>query len=145
MGRGKQIYMYELRLNSAELEADILIESFVNSQTADNVPGPEVGEFVSRNFTVTNPGSVSLTNVVVIDDNGIPDDRSDDFNPMPNLLGNELNLGDLDQDGELDPGEVWLHSTPHTAIPGSLRVKPWLWPMRTELPSRPVTRRITWD
>ena len=105
MGRGKQIYMYELRLNSAELEADILIESFVNSQTADNVPGPEVevGEFVSRNFTVTNPGSVSLTNVVVIDDNGIRDDRSDDFNPMPNLLGNELNLRDLDQDGELDP------------------------------------------
>lgn len=113
-------YTYEVQWSSDEFESDLLIESFVNAETADDPPGilVETGDFVARNYAVTNPGNVTLTEVVVTDDNGTPEDASDDFMPNPNETPGGINLGDQDQDGALDPGETWLYTSPHTAGEG---------------------------
>src|SRR5690606_8688049 len=50
----------------------------------------------------------SLTDVTLEDDNGTPGDPSDDFLPTPLLVGG-FNVGDTDQDHQLDPGEEWLY------------------------------------
>ena len=46
----------------------------------------------------------------VTDDNGTPGDTGDDFNPAP-VLDNGFNIGDTNQDGLLDPNEIWLYDS----------------------------------
>ncbi len=60
----------------------------------------EVGETLTYDFTVTNEGSVDLSDVVLTD----------------TMLGGELTLvsGDTDGDNELDVDEIWLYSTSYT-------------------------------
>lgn len=66
------------------------------------------GDTVQFTYLVSNPGSVGLVNVVVRDDNGTPANLADDFSPAPVLSGG-FNVGDVDQDGVLDAGEVWQY------------------------------------
>ena len=75
-----------------------------------DVPQAQVGDTVKFNYLVTNPGNVSLANVVVTDDNATPINTADDFNPAPVLSGG-FNVGDDDKDGFLDPGEQWLYTS----------------------------------
>lgn len=77
-----------------------------------------LGEEVEFSYHVTNTGDVALADVTVGDDNagGIP------FNPDPVLAsGTMFNIGDLDQDGLLDPAdgntpaEEWIYTATITA------------------------------
>ncbi len=96
--------------DTAEIEAppsdpDIEIEKYVNGQTADNAPGVYVatGSATSFTFDVTNPGTVPLENVEVVDDGGTPATPGDDTT----YTVADLVSGDTDGDGRLDPGETW--------------------------------------
>ncbi len=83
---------------------------------ANEAPGIEFdfGETVEFSYHVTNPGDVSLAPVVVIDDNATPEVPGDDFAPIPVEVDNGssvfFNVGDLDQDNQLDPGEEWIYT-----------------------------------
>ena len=73
------------------------------------------GETVQFTYLVSNPGSVGLVNVMVTDDNGTPANPADDFSPAPVLSGG-FNVGDVDHDSVLDPGEVWQYTATKTVF-----------------------------
>ncbi len=77
-------------------------------EDANTAPGPKakVGQEVVWTYVVTNPGTVPLGFVDVSDDAGTPGDLSDDFHPAP-VLDGDYNVGDLNRNGLLDPGEEW--------------------------------------
>lgn len=92
---------------------NIDIEKSTNGVDADTPAGAvEIapGATVTWNYTVTNTGETTFTfaEVVVTDDNGTPNDTSDDFSP--NFVGSNTN-----NDGLLSPGEVWTYSYSTTA------------------------------
>ena len=70
------------------------------------------GEDVTFTYGVFNSGSNELTDIMVADDNGTPEDDSDDFSAT-------FMSGDDDEDGILDPGEAWVYSATRTAVVGS--------------------------
>lgn len=88
------------------------IEKATNGADADTPPGPiiEVGGTATFTYEVTNTGDVPLANVVVTDDNGTPDDPTDDFNPM--FTGGDLNDNDL-----LDLEETWTYEAERVDVP----------------------------
>ncbi|MGB5924805.1 MAG: hypothetical protein WBH01_01745 [Dehalococcoidia bacterium] len=91
--------------------------------TDNNSPtGPYVAVNSTVNWTyeVTNPGSVNLTNIVVIDDNGTPGNTGDDFSPSPVDVSppDGFNDGDTDMDNELDLTETWLYRASGNATLG---------------------------
>jgi hypothetical protein len=67
-------------------------------------------------YLVTNPGNaaIDMSDVAVRDDNGTPEDTSDDFEAWPVLSGSH-NVGDGDDDGWLDVGETWRYEYRTTA------------------------------
>lgn len=82
---------------------------------ADNPTGPivPVGNSVEFQYVVTNSGTGSISNVVLVDDNETPSNPSDDFNPTPVTVtfnSQQYNVGDLNHDNLLDPGEQWLYT-----------------------------------
>ena len=89
----------------------IAIVKQTNGQTALNPPGPsvEAGSTVTWTYDVTNPGNEPLKNLVVTDDNGTPSNPADDFNPNPVLAGG-FNVGDVNKNNLLDPGEDWKYT-----------------------------------
>ncbi|MCO6459234.1 MAG: hypothetical protein J5I93_28325 [Pirellulaceae bacterium] len=93
--------------------AAIDIEKATNGQDADIPPGPllPIGSTALFSYVVTNPGNVSLRDVVVVDNNGTPDDPSDDFRPM-------FTGGDTNMNGWLDPPETWTYAASRTVTPG---------------------------
>ncbi|MGK7941738.1 MAG: SdrD B-like domain-containing protein, partial [Crocosphaera sp.] len=58
----------------------------------------------------TGAGTLSLENIVINDDNATPDDLSDDFIADAVLSGG-FNIGDSDQNNQLDPGEIWQYQS----------------------------------
>jgi len=91
------------------------IEKATNGLDADEPTGPVVevkvtGTTVTWTYVVTNPGNVPLADIVVTDDDGTPNDPTDDFQPL--YVG-----GDVNGDGRLDLGESW-----HYRAVGSARV-----------------------
>jgi uncharacterized repeat protein (TIGR01451 family) len=97
----------------------VVIDSADLGDDADTPNGPifPVGTRVDYTYVVTNPGLISLANVTVIDDNGTPNDSSDDFAPQP-MLQAGFNIGDVDQDSLLDAGEKWLFEATRVVTPG---------------------------
>jgi hypothetical protein len=85
--------------------SEIVIEKATNGEDADTPTGPsiEVGESVVWTYVVTNPGTVALANVTVIDDQGV----------IPVYID-----GDTNGDGLLDPGETWTYEASGTAVAG---------------------------
>ncbi|MCA9139938.1 MAG: hypothetical protein KDB00_24365 [Planctomycetales bacterium] len=103
--------------------SDIIKQSIMDQRMgvdADDPTGPvgATGDMVKFTFVVTNPGDVDLTNVVVVDDNATPLDNADDFNPTPMLDVNGFNVGDVNHDGALNPGEEWLYMAMGLVAPG---------------------------
>jgi hypothetical protein len=86
--------------------SQIDITKFVNGEDANTSPGVQVpvGDPVVMTFVVTNSGNIPITNVEVVDDQGL----------AVAFLG-----GDTDGDEELDPGETWNYEAPlGPATPG---------------------------
>ena len=69
------------------------------------------GTQVVWTYLVRNDADVALDSIVLIDDAGTPSDPTDDFVPRPVVDVSGFNVGDLDRDGRLDPGETWLFTS----------------------------------
>jgi uncharacterized repeat protein (TIGR01451 family) len=93
-------------------QASINVVKHTNGTDNNTAPGPLmlVGTDVSFRYDVTNPGSVPLSNVTVRDDNGTPGNLADDFNAA-------FVSGDSNNNGLLDPGELWMFSAGRDATP----------------------------
>src|SRR5207302_1563795 len=66
----------------------------------------KIGDSVTYTYTVQNAGSKdspALVNVLLTDDNGTPNDTSDDFTPT-------FTGGDTNGNGKLDVDETWTYS-----------------------------------
>lgn len=91
----------------------IVINTFVNGQDADAVPGPMLaaGGSTSFSYVLTNSGNIALGNIVVTDDNGTPGNAADDFHPT-------LTSGDLNGNNLLDLGETWTLVATRSVVAG---------------------------
>src|SRR4051812_15966969 len=91
----------------------ISMTKLTNGTNNDSPPGVSVpaGSTVTFTYIVTNPGSFSLSNVTVRDDNGTPGNTADDFNAT-------FVSGDANANGLLDPGEMWTFTASRIATPG---------------------------
>ncbi|MGB5771795.1 MAG: SdrD B-like domain-containing protein, partial [Crocosphaera sp.] len=91
----------------------IVIDKYTNGEDADTPTGPEipVGGTAIFTYKVLNTGETPLVDVVVIDDNGTPDDPSDDFEPI-------FVNGDNNGNGIFDPGEQWVWTASRTVTEG---------------------------
>jgi hypothetical protein len=87
--------------------------------TDNQCPVLSVGESVTWTYNVTNSGNIGFADgdFTVTDDSGTPGDNTDDFSPDQVLSGG-FNVGDLDTDGILDPGETWQYSATGTVVAG---------------------------
>lgn len=80
------------------LQTKSLAITKVASMQSVSAPGT-----VTYTYEVTNTGNAAISNVVVVDDNGTPMDAADDVTLEVDATG------DLDGDGKLDVGEVWMY------------------------------------
>lgn len=96
-----------------ELTGTPVLTLEVIANTSKTVPGLPVGS----DYGVTNTGaigSVGLTNLVITDDNGRPNDSSDDFQPggpSTDFFTGEI-FGDNNRNGQLDHHETWSYQAP---------------------------------
>jgi len=88
------------------------IEKATNGDDADTPTGPTItiGGPVNWTYTVTNPGNVAVSNVIVTDDNGTTD-PADDI--VPTYVS-----GDTNGDNLLDVDETWTYTATGTAVEG---------------------------
>jgi len=93
--------------------ATMSIVKLTNGTNNDFAPGPTVplGSTVTFTYLVTNTGSLPVTGVTVLDDNGTPGDTADDFNAT--FVG-----GDTNGNGALDGTETWTFTATRIATPG---------------------------
>ena len=73
---------------------------------------------VRSTYAATNPGNTPLSNVAITDDK---------CGPVTQVLSGSSNIGDIDADGKLDPGETWQATCDRDAIaaqspPGGINV-----------------------
>jgi uncharacterized repeat protein (TIGR01451 family)/LPXTG-motif cell wall-anchored protein len=90
--------------------AGFTIEKRTNGVDADEAPGPvlAIGDEVVWTYEVGNTGEVEIFDVVVTDDQGVE---------VPATPSS----GDLDADGVLDVGEVWIFTATGEATAGQYR------------------------
>lgn len=88
------------------IDPSIDLEKMTNGDDADAAPGPliPVDDPVMWTYVITNTGNVTVTNVVLTDDQ---------LGAITDFVGSDLN-----GDGALSPGEVWIYQAPGTATPG---------------------------
>ncbi|WP_435526268.1 DUF7507 domain-containing protein [Microbacterium elymi] len=84
----------------------------VAAQTKDAAVLVAAGSHATFTYRVSVTTAVALADVVLVDDNGTPDDTSDDVTPS-------YVSGDVNVNGLLDPGEVWIFSAPHLVPVGA--------------------------
>ena len=122
MGSGPDIDIIEDVMIGSTGPAAINIVKMTNGTDNNSPTGPYVAVNSTVNWTyeVTNPGSVNLTNIVVIDDHGTPGNTGDDFSPSPVDVSppDGFNDGDTDMDNELDLTETWLYRASDNATLG---------------------------
>lgn len=87
---------------------EIDLSKLVNDRASAALP---TGQGFLYAYRIENPGGLPLRNVVVWDDNGTPENFYDDF--QPEFLG-----GDANENGLLDPGEVWSYAAGDVALSG---------------------------
>ena len=93
---------------------ELRILKTVNGDDADVNPlVVSVGTPLTFDYTVWTTGTVALTVVAVTDDHGTSSTMADDFAAVP-VLVQGFNIGDVDRDGLLDPGELWRYVSPTT-------------------------------
>ncbi len=94
----------------------IKIVKSTNGVDHQSAPGVliAVGGAVTWTYVVTNPGTVALGDVVVVDDAGTPANTADDFSPA-------YVSGDTDLDARLDIGETWTYSSAGIARAGQYK------------------------
>ena len=94
------------------------------AEDADSAPGMQiaVGASVVWTYNVFNTGTTPLSITSILDDFGTPGDASDDFAPAHVAAPGRINVGDIDNDGMLDPNEVWRFTSTgvvdYAAAPG---------------------------
>jgi uncharacterized repeat protein (TIGR01451 family) len=83
----------------------IRVKKFTNGADADTAPGPRIapGAPVTWTYQVTNPGTVAIRQVKLVDDKGV----------LPRFAGSDAN-----RNGALDPGETWTYTATGSAAPG---------------------------
>jgi hypothetical protein len=97
---------------------DINKVTVYEGQKGDGLTGVIAGHSIGWQYTVTNTGNVSLSNVNVKDNNGTST-TADDFSAIAVLDSNAHNVGDVNGDGKLNPGEHWQFSATGVAIAGN--------------------------
>lgn len=97
---------FAFRLSIADCPPSIDIQKSTNGQDADSAPGPVIGagSSVTWAYVVQNTGSISLTNVVVYDDQ---------LGAITNLTG-----GDVNGNHVLETNETWVYSVSGSAQSG---------------------------
>ena len=92
---------------------DLRIDKLVNGADADTSPlVVAVGTPLTFTYTVWTNGSAALVDVSVVDDAGTTDTMDDDFAAVPVVVVGGFNIGDVNRDGRLDPGELWQFTSP---------------------------------
>ena len=95
---------------------DLDVEFETNGMDADSTNAAvtvEVGDILNWTYTVTNTGDVNLTGVTVTDDNGTPDDPSDDIAVASGIslsAGGSSN-GDGGTEEETEDGDIELRAS----------------------------------
>src|SRR5262249_35823172 len=92
----------------------IFVRKLTNGVYAPTAPGLQlsVGTPVTWTYQVTDQGDAPVKVTSIRDDNGTPNNPADDFTATAVLqTGTSFNTGDTDQDGLLDPGEVFLFTS----------------------------------
>ncbi len=109
--------VYGMKPGKVTIENAILAADPTNPsafEDADRGPGRGVpaDQPLRWTYQVSITGNVAATSITVLDNNGTTSDKSDDWYAEP-LRGADGNVvGDVDADGLLDPGEVWIFDTP---------------------------------
>src|SRR3954452_17067297 len=108
----------EFRALSADFVPQPEINIVKETDGTDNqCPNILTGSTVTWTYSVTNPGNVALSNVVVTDDNGTPGNLLDDFTATAVLSGG-FNVGDANHNNLLDGNETWQFTATGTAGTG---------------------------
>ncbi len=76
------------------------------------------GSAVVWTYKVTNDGNVVLSVPTVVDDNGTAD-AGDDLTTTQLVDGDNVNVGDTNQNGLFDSGEIWQFTAAGTAVAGA--------------------------
>ena len=99
--------------NHLGASAGINVVKSVNGNDANTVTGPTLAAGGNATFTyvVTNTGTVSLSTITLVDDNGTVANAADDFNPT-------FQSGDTNSNNRLDVGETWNFTATRTVITG---------------------------
>jgi hypothetical protein len=97
----------------ASFNPGINIVKKTNGTDNNSPPGPSiaVNATVTWTYTVTNPDSENLTDIVVTDDNGTPANPADDWHPA-------YVSGDTNGDSILQTTETWLYQAAGNAKAG---------------------------
>ncbi|MDD1608678.1 MAG: hypothetical protein LUQ18_09330, partial [Methylococcaceae bacterium] len=97
---------------------DINKVTVYEGQKGDGLTSVVAGHSIGWEYTVTNTGNVSLSNVNVKDNNGTST-TADDFSAIAVLDSHAHNVGDVNGDGKLNPGEHWQFSASGIAVAGN--------------------------